>query len=155
MMFFGIGVSALVGGPFVGAVITGLPKWRPSFLAGLPWVRSTTLFNYDILIWLALPVAFLVWWALFKTRWGLGLRAVGDSLGAAFAAGRNPSTLRFQGLFAGGVLGGLAGGAPVTLPDPDVGGRHDGRPASSPSPWSYSRSGIPCAQFPRCKPTTL
>ena len=109
MMFFGIGVSALVGGPFVGAVITGLPKWRPSFLAGLPWVRSTTLFDYDILIWLALPVAFLVWWTLFKTRWGLGLRAVGESPAAAFAAGRDPSALRFQGLFAGGLLGGLAG----------------------------------------------
>lgn len=109
MMFFGIGASALVGGPFVGAVITGLPKWRPAVLAGLPWVRPTTLFDYDLLIWLALPVAFLVWWCLFKTRWGLGLRAVGESPAAAFAAGRNPSAVRFQGLLAGGVLGGLAG----------------------------------------------
>ena len=109
MMFFGIGTSALVGGPFVGAVIKGLPKWRPSFLAGIPWVKATTLFNYDILIWLAVPVALLVWWALFKTRWGLGLRAVGESPAAAFASGRNPSVVQFQGLFAGGVLGGLAG----------------------------------------------
>ena len=109
MMFFGIGVSALVGGPFVGAVIGGLPKWRPAFLAGLSWVRSTTLFNYDILIWLVVPVALLVWWVLFKTRWGLGLRAVGEAPAAAFAAGRNPSALQFQGLFAGGVLAGLAG----------------------------------------------
>jgi simple sugar transport system permease protein len=109
MMFFGIGISALSGGPFVGAVIKGLPKWRPSFLAGLAWVRATTLFNYDILTWLAVPAALLVWWALFKTRWGLGLRAVGESPAAAFAAGRNPAAIQFQGLFAGGVLGGMAG----------------------------------------------
>src|SRR5450755_524852 len=73
MMFFGFGVSALVGAPYVGAVIVGLPKWRPSWLAALPWVKSTTLFNYDLLTWLAVPVAILVWWALFRTRWGLGV----------------------------------------------------------------------------------
>jgi len=109
MMFFGFGVSALVGAPYVGALITGLPKWRPAWLAALPWVRATTLFNYDLLTWFALPVAFLVWWTLFRTRWGLGVRAVGESPGAAFASGRNPAVLQYQALACGGVLGGLAG----------------------------------------------
>ena len=109
MMFFGFGVSALVGAPYVGAVIVGLPKWRPSWLDGLPWVRSTTLFNYDLLTWLAIPVAILVWWTLFRTRWGLGVRAVGESPAAAFAAGRDPAVLQYQALSSGGVLGGLAG----------------------------------------------
>jgi simple sugar transport system permease protein len=109
MLFFGLGTSALVGSPYVGAVIVGLPKWRPSWLAGLSWVKSTTLFNYDILTWLVVPVAILVWWALFKTRWGLGVRAVGESPAVAYAAGRDPSVLQYQALSAGGVLGGLAG----------------------------------------------
>ncbi len=109
MMFFGFGVSALVGAPYVGAVIVGLPKWRPSWLEGLPWVQATTLFHYDLLTWLAVPVAILVWWTLFKTRWGLGVRAVGESPAAAFAAGRNPAVLQYQALSSGGVLGGLAG----------------------------------------------
>jgi simple sugar transport system permease protein len=109
MMFFGIGVSALVGRPFVGAVISGLPKWRPYWLAALPWVRSTTLFNYDLLIWMVVPVAILVWWLLFATRWGLGVRAVGESPPAAFASGRDAGAVQFQALFAGGLLGGLAG----------------------------------------------
>jgi simple sugar transport system permease protein len=109
MMFFGFGVSALVGAPYVGAVITGLTKWRPSWLAGLPWVEATTLFNYDILTWLAVPMAVLVWWALFKTRWGLGVRAVGESPAAAFASGRDPSLLQYQALCCGGLLAGLAG----------------------------------------------
>lgn len=109
MMFFGIGVSALVGRPFVGAVISGLPKWRPHWLAVLPWVKSTTLFNYDLLIWIVVPVAVLVWWLLFGTKWGLGVRAVGESPAAAFASGRNAAAVQFQALFAGGLLGGLAG----------------------------------------------
>lgn len=109
MLFFGFGTSALVGAPWVGAVITGLPKWRPALLGGLGWVRGTTLFNYDLLTWLAVPVTVLVWWSLFRTRWGLGVRAVGESPAAAYASGRNPATLRYQALAAGGALGGLAG----------------------------------------------
>ncbi|MGA2082660.1 MAG: ABC transporter permease [Holophaga sp.] len=109
MLFFSLGASALVGAPHMGAVIRGLPKWRPAFLAALPWVRGTTLFNYDLLIWIAVPVAVLVWWALFRTRWGLGIRAVGESPAAAYASGRNPAALQYQALAAGGVLGGLAG----------------------------------------------
>jgi ABC-type uncharacterized transport system permease subunit len=108
-MFFGFGVSALVGSPYVGAVIAGLPKWRPSWLADLSWVKSTTLFNYDLLTWLAVPVAILVWWALFRTRWGLGVRAVGENPAAAFAAGRDPALLQYEALGFGGALGGLAG----------------------------------------------
>jgi len=109
LMFFGFGASALIGAPYVGAVISGLPKWRPSWLADLDWVRSTTLFNYDVLTWLAAPVAVLVWWLLFDTRWGLGVRADGEMPAAAYAAGRNTQRLQYQALLCGGVLGGLAG----------------------------------------------
>jgi len=109
LMFFGFGVSALVGAPYVGAVIGGLAKWRPSWLGRLPWVGATTLFNYDVLTWLAVPVAVLVWWVLFRTRWGLAVRATGESPAVAFAAGRNVSALRYQALGAGGLLAGLAG----------------------------------------------
>jgi general nucleoside transport system permease protein len=109
MMFFGFGLSALIGAPYVGAIIVGLPKWKPSSLASVPWVESTTLFDYDLLTWLAIPVAILAWWALFRTRWGLGLRAVGENPSADFAAGRDPAMLQYQALSLGGLLGGFAG----------------------------------------------
>ncbi len=114
LMFFGIGASALVGRPYVGAVIAGLPKWRFPWFSTLPWVKSSTLLNYDILIWLVVPVAVLVWWLLFRTRWGLCVRAVGESPAAVYAAGRSPATLQYQALFVGGMLGGL-GGAHLSL----------------------------------------
>ncbi|HEX9161827.1 MAG TPA: ABC transporter permease [Thermoanaerobaculia bacterium] len=109
LMFFGFGASALIGSRFIGAIIDGLPKWRPSWLADLRWVKSTTLFNYDLLTWVAIPVAIAAWWALFRTRWGLGVRAVGESPVAAYAAGRNPALLQYQALAIGGLLAGVAG----------------------------------------------
>ncbi len=109
MMFFGMGVSALVGKSFVGGVIAGLPKLRLPWLGELSWVKGSTLFNWDLLVYLAVPAAVLAWWLLFRTRWGLGVRAVGESPTTAFAAGRRPDILQYQALFTGGLFGGVAG----------------------------------------------
>jgi simple sugar transport system permease protein len=106
MMFFGFGLSALIGNAYVGTKIDGLPRILLPGLSNLPTVW-TSLFKFDILIYLASPVAFLVSWLLFRTRWGLGLRAVGENMDAAFASGRNPRLIRYQALFFGGLLAGL------------------------------------------------
>jgi simple sugar transport system permease protein len=106
LMFLGVGLSALIGKSFVGAKITGLPRFLLPGLSNLPTVFSS-LFRFDILIILCIPVAFLVWWVLFRTRWGLSLRAVGENADTAFASGRNPFRIRYQALFVGGLLAGM------------------------------------------------
>jgi len=106
LMFFGFGLSALIGRPYVGTKIDGLPRLPFPGLEGLPRLY-TSLFSFDILIYLAVPIAVLVWWLLFRTRWGLGLRAVGENADTAFASGRNPRLIRYQALFLGGTLAGL------------------------------------------------
>jgi simple sugar transport system permease protein len=77
LMFFGSGVSALIGRPFAGEIIPSLPR----------------LASFDFLTWLMVPTALVLWWLLFRTRWGLALRAVGEDPAAAFAAGRRPDLL--------------------------------------------------------------
>lgn len=99
LMFFGLGASALIGRPFIGALITGLPHLAAGF---------------DALTWLALPASVLLWWLLFRTSWGLALRAVGEDPAVAFAAGRRPDRLQYQALLLGGGLGAI-GGAHLSL----------------------------------------
>jgi len=106
-MFLGFGLSALIGRPYVAARIQGLPRFSLPGLSGLP-ALSRSQFEFDALIYLALPMAALIWWALFHTRWGLGLRAVGEHPDAAFASGRDPGWIRYQAVVLGGVLSGLA-----------------------------------------------
>jgi ABC-type uncharacterized transport system permease subunit len=106
LMFFGYGLSALIGKPYVGARIKGLPRIPLPGLANLPPLYRS-LFSFDPLIYLVVPTAILVWWVLFRTRWGLGLRAVGESADTAYASGRNPRLIRYQALFVGGLLAGL------------------------------------------------
>ncbi len=106
LMFFGFGLSAIIGKSYVGAKIDGLPRIPLPGISNLPTLY-TSLFSFDILIYLSIPVAILVWWLLFRTRWGLGLRAVGENAETAFASGRNPKLIRYRALFIGGLLAGL------------------------------------------------
>jgi simple sugar transport system permease protein len=105
LMFFGFGLSALIGRPFIGTLIAGLPKVRFLGLGSM----GNPLTAYDILVYLAVPTAVLIWWLLFRTTWGLGLRAVGESPVAAVAAGLSPGRLQYQALAIAGLLGGIAG----------------------------------------------
>ena len=106
-MFLGFGVSALIGKDVVGAKIAALPRLLLPGLSGLPRLYSS-LFRFDMLIFLVIPIAILIWWLLFRTRWGLGVRAVGENADIAFASGRNPRWIRYQALFVAGLLSGLA-----------------------------------------------
>jgi ABC-type uncharacterized transport system permease subunit len=106
VLFFGYGLSALIGKPFVGKMIISLPRYMVPGLEVLP-LRVASLFRFDLLIYLVLPITLLIWWLLFRTRWGLGLRAVGENPDTAYASGRNPGAIKFQALFVGGLLAGL------------------------------------------------
>jgi simple sugar transport system permease protein len=106
LMFFGFGLSSLIGKPFIGKMITSLPRYMIPGLEDLP-LRFTSLFKFDILIYLVIPVTVFIWWLLYRTRWGLGLRAVGENAETAYASGRNPGAIKYQALFVGGMLAGL------------------------------------------------
>ncbi|MHB8135709.1 MAG: ABC transporter permease [Anaerolineaceae bacterium] len=106
LMFFGYGLSSLIGKPFIGKMITSLPRYMVPGLESFP-LRYTSLFKFDILIYLVIPICVLIWWLLFRTRWGLGLRAVGENVETVFASGRNPGKIKYQALFVGGILAGL------------------------------------------------
>jgi ABC-type uncharacterized transport system permease subunit len=113
LMFFGFGMSALIGREYVGQKINGLTRLTLPGFGDLP-PRYLSLSQFDILIYLAIPCALFIWWVLYRTRWGLGLRAVGENADTAFASGRNPHLIKFQALLFGGMLAGL-GAAHLTL----------------------------------------
>jgi simple sugar transport system permease protein len=108
LMFCGVGLSALIGAPFIGSRIEGLGAIRIPFFSDVPFL-GRAFFNYDVLVYLATPAAVAVWWFLFRTRWGLAIRAVGENPAAAYAAGKDPHLLQYQVLFISGLLGGIAG----------------------------------------------
>ncbi|MDP2966557.1 MAG: ABC transporter permease [Pelolinea sp.] len=107
IMFLGFGLSALIGGPYVGAQIKGLPRILLPGLANLPKLFASQ-FKFDLLIFAVIPVAIFIWFLLYRTKWGLFVRAVGESTDTAFAAGKDPCWIRYQALFLSGLLVGCA-----------------------------------------------
>lgn len=63
----------------------------------------------SILVFLAFLLVPLVWWVLFKTPWGLRLRAVGEHPEAAETMGVNVIQMRYTAVILSGVLAGIAG----------------------------------------------
>jgi simple sugar transport system permease protein len=113
LLFFAYGLTAIIGADYVGKRIDGLNEIAIPVLSTIPWVGSI-LFQGDVLSLGMVPAAAVVWWALYRTRWGLRLRTVGENRMAAYAAGLIPERIQYQALFIGGLLGGL-GGAHLSL----------------------------------------
>ncbi len=65
--------------------------------------------SVSILVIVAFLLVPLVWWALFKTPWGLRLRAVGEHPEAAETMGVNVIRMRYTAVILSGVLAGIAG----------------------------------------------
>ncbi|OQS44520.1 ABC transporter permease [Chromobacterium haemolyticum] len=71
---------------------------------------SKLLSGHSILVYLTLfLIVPLVTWVLYKSRFGLRLRAVGENPHAADTAGISVAKVRYTALFWGGVLCGIAG----------------------------------------------
>jgi len=109
LAMLGLGLSSLMGRSYVGKPMPYrlLPKPIP-VLADLP-VIGPALFYQDPVVYLALALAVISWFVLYKTRWGIMIRAVGDDPAAADAMGVNVYLVRYACVAFGGVMSGLAG----------------------------------------------
>ena len=72
-------------------------------------IYSELISGHSIIVYLALLIVPLTWWVLYRTRFGLRLRAVGENPAAVDTAGVSVVGLRFAAVLIAGVLCGLAG----------------------------------------------
>jgi general nucleoside transport system permease protein len=73
-----------------------------------PFYREV-ISGHSILVYAAFAIVALTWWVLYRTRYGLRLRAVGENPAAVDTAGVSVKGLRFSAVMVTGVLCGLAG----------------------------------------------
>ncbi|MCG7622031.1 ABC transporter permease [Epibacterium sp. Ofav1-8] len=72
-------------------------------------IWSELISGHSILVYVAALMVPLTWWVLFRTRFGLRLRAVGENPAAVDTAGVSVRGLRFAAIGIAGVLCGIAG----------------------------------------------
>ncbi len=72
-------------------------------------IYSNLISGHDLLTYIAFLAVPLTWWVLYRTRFGLRLRAVGENPAAVDTAGISVAGLRYSGVIICGVLCGIAG----------------------------------------------
>ena len=114
---FSLGLTATLYRQIYGA--TGAALSIPTMgVARVPWFSSIPLIGQPFftqppityLLYLLVPA---VWWWMYRTHAGLGLRATGEDPQAAFSAGISVNRTQFGAILFGGFLGGIAGGVLV------------------------------------------
>ena len=76
------------------------------FLERIPIV-GPVLFNQTIVVYLMFVAVAVVWFALFRTRWGLRVRAVGEHPKAADTVGIDVVRTRYRAVLIGGAMAGM------------------------------------------------
>lgn len=109
----GLGLTGVIYQEVFGATGTALsiptlPAVSVPGLSAIPWI-GPALFDQPPTTYLAFALAPLLWALIYRTRWGLAIRAVGEEPAAAEAAGIRVRTVRTAVVLLAGLLAGLAG----------------------------------------------
>ncbi len=121
--FVASGITVLIAQDLFGqggrtAPLTGNARFAPVHLpfadqiAGVPIIGplyADVLSGHTILVYVALLLVPVSWWVLYRTRFGLRLRAVGENPASVDTAGVSVVRLRYSAVLITGVLCGLAG----------------------------------------------
>ena len=89
------------------------PRVPIPFLSEIP-ILGPVVFNQTLIVYIMYVAVPLVAWGLYKTRWGLRLRAVGEHPQAADTVGIKVNPTRFWNVLLAGAIAGI-GGAYFTL----------------------------------------
>jgi simple sugar transport system permease protein len=114
------------GQRFGGIVLPGatdLSELRIRDIRELPALElfySDVISGHSVLTYAAVLAVALSWWVLFRTRFGLRLRAVGENPAAVDTAGISVARLRFAAVAIAGLLCALAG-AQLSTAEPAAG----------------------------------
>ena len=100
-------------GVFTAREVLRFPQYKIPVIDSIPVLRE--LFSgYTILVYMAFIFTPIISFVLYKTKWGLRVRAVGESPDAAAALGINVFSIKMQTVILSGLFCGL-GGAYLSL----------------------------------------
>lgn len=117
---FALGLTNLLYGPLYEGFkyrprVPLYPKLAPPMLQELP-IIGEIIIDQPVIIWIAFVLPLIAAWVLYRTSWGLDIRATGDHPQAVATAGVSVIRLKYIGVILSGLFAGL-GGAALVLAD--------------------------------------
>jgi simple sugar transport system permease protein len=89
---------------------TTYPVLIPPELHDVP-ILGPLIFAQPVIVWIALILPVVFGWILYRTSWGLNIRATGEHPRAVASAGLSVILLKYVGVLLSGVFAGLGGSA--------------------------------------------
>lgn len=110
MQMFGVGLAGTFFRSYIGGTqsITGINATAIPGLSRIP-IIGEVFFTHNPVVYFAYLMVPVAWYVIYKTPWGLKVRAVGTHPRAADSLGINVTKVRYQSLAAGGAMAGFAG----------------------------------------------
>ncbi|WP_310605545.1 ABC transporter permease [Anaerosporobacter sp.] len=108
IMFLGLGLTAFFGRDYVSAAVEGFKKIEIPLLSKIP-IIGQALFHQDLLTYLSYILCPFLCYLLYKTRFGLKLRATGEDVSVVYSYGTNPKRMAYIGVILGGMITGIGG----------------------------------------------
>lgn len=99
-LYFGLRTEPPTLSPF--------PALRIPLLSEIPFL-GPTLFNHNVMVYLSMALVPVSWIILYRTNFGLAVRAVGEKPKAADTRGISIAFIRYASVIIGGALAGIGG----------------------------------------------
>jgi simple sugar transport system permease protein len=110
---FALGITSFIARVAIGetantTLLEGFDPIAIPFLADIP-VLGPVFFRQDVLVYLMYVLVLALWLLLYRTPWGLDIRAVGHNPRAADTAGVSVVAVRYACVLGSGLLAALGG----------------------------------------------
>lgn len=109
LSMLGLGISGFIGKRFVGVPLPfRFLDYPIPFLSRIPFFGQI-LFTRDAIFYLSIFLTLLLWFLMYRTRWGIQIRSVGENPKASDAMGLPVYRIQYFCVMVGGFLAGIAG----------------------------------------------
>ena len=108
VLFLGLGLTSLYGVDYVQALAPTFKTVDVPLLSDIPFV-GPIMFEQDPLVYVSYVLVPVLWWVIFRSRWGVLLRAAGERSEVLVANGHRVTPIQYIGVVVGGMLAGVGG----------------------------------------------
>jgi simple sugar transport system permease protein len=108
VLFLALGLTSLFGAAYVSQTITPFEVVDIPLLSSIPFIGEV-FFQQDPLTYIGYLLVPAIWWLLFRSRWGLMLRGVGERTEVLATYGHKVVPTQYLAIVLGGMLAGVGG----------------------------------------------
>jgi len=110
LTLFGLGLTGVLGRGWEGQPLrVSLTEFNIPYLKEIPILGPIVFVEQNVLVYIGISLAMILWFLLFKTSWGITIRSVGEDPATADALGINVPLVRYLCVILGGILAGMGG----------------------------------------------